>query len=92
MDFMLEHQAQFTVNFQKADERFKASESRLDRLERVLMLAIHAGQRERKETREKFNTLAEAMSKMAEAQTHTDQRLDALIDIIQEGRNGNGSK
>ncbi|MEJ7710246.1 MAG: hypothetical protein WKF84_10360 [Pyrinomonadaceae bacterium] len=68
------------------------------------MLAIRAGQRERKDTREKFNTLvdaqvhtegalakmAEAQSKMAEAQTHTDQRLDALIDIIQEGRNSNG--
>lgn len=30
----------------------------------------------------------EAMARLAEAQTHTDQRLDALIDIVRESRNG----
>jgi hypothetical protein len=32
--------------------------------------------------------LAEAQAKLAEAQAHTDQRLDALIDIVRESRNG----
>jgi hypothetical protein len=32
--------------------------------------------------------LATAMTTLAEAQTHTDRRLDALIDIISEGRRG----
>lgn len=32
--------------------------------------------------------LAEAQVQLAEAQTHTEQRLDALIDIVREGRNG----
>jgi hypothetical protein len=32
--------------------------------------------------------LAEAHTKLAESQTHTDQRLDALIDIVRELRNG----
>jgi chromosome segregation ATPase len=32
--------------------------------------------------------LTEAQIKLAEAQAHTDQRLDALIDIVREGRNG----
>lgn len=61
-----------------ADGQQKAN-ARIDRLEHVLMLAIRAGQRERKETREKFNTLVEAqartesaLAKMAEAQAHTD--------------------
>jgi hypothetical protein len=30
----------------------------------------------------------ESMIRLAEAQTHTDQRLDALIDIVRESRNG----
>lgn len=90
MDFILEQQAQFTVDMEALKATDERAVRRLDRLERVLTLAIRAGQRERKETREKFNALAEAMSKMAEAQAHTDGRLDALIDIIQQGRNGNG--
>ena len=30
----------------------------------------------------------EALTRLAEAQAHTDQRLDALIDIVRELRNG----
>ncbi|MEJ7710508.1 MAG: hypothetical protein WKF84_11730 [Pyrinomonadaceae bacterium] len=59
-DVVADFLASLATGQQKADER-------IVRLERVLMLAIRAGQRERKDTREKFNTLAEAMSKMAEA-------------------------
>lgn len=33
--------------------------------------------------------LAERMSELAAAQAHTDKRLDALIDIVGEGRGGN---
>jgi uncharacterized protein YdgA (DUF945 family) len=32
--------------------------------------------------------LAEAHTKLAESQAHADKRLDALIDIVREGRNG----
>jgi chromosome segregation ATPase len=32
--------------------------------------------------------LAESQAKLAESQTHTDRRLDALIDIVRELRNG----
>ncbi|HEX8494439.1 MAG TPA: hypothetical protein VF658_16465 [Pyrinomonadaceae bacterium] len=37
---------------------------------------------------ERFALLAEAQRELAESQAHTGQRLDALIDIIREGRNG----
>jgi hypothetical protein len=30
----------------------------------------------------------ERFAQLAESQSHTDRRLDALIDIIREGRNG----
>jgi len=36
----------------------------------------------------RFANVAEAQIELAESQMHTDRRLDALIDIIKEGRNG----
>jgi hypothetical protein len=102
-DIVAEHLATLAVNQQKADERMakadarmEKSDARMDRLERVLKLAIRSYRRERKETREKINILIaaqthmdEALARLAEAQAHTDKRLDALIDIVRDNRNGN---
>jgi len=106
-DVVAGHLATLAVNQQKAeeraakaDERAAKADTRLDRLERVLSLAIRANQRERKETRDKINALIDAqthteesLAKLAQAQSslveslgHTDKRVDALIDIIREGR------
>jgi hypothetical protein len=40
---------------------------------------------------EKFRRNEERFGRLAEAQAHTDQRLDALIEIVREGRNGRAS-
>ena len=40
---------------------------------------------------ERFAKLAQAQTELAESQTHTDRRLDALIDIVKQGRNGKSS-
>ena len=87
-DTVADHLATLAVSQQKSDER-------VNRLERVLTLALRAGQRERKDTREKFSALVdaqthteEALAKLAESQQHTDERLNALIDIVSEGRDG----
>ncbi|HEV2829531.1 MAG TPA: hypothetical protein VGW76_18175 [Pyrinomonadaceae bacterium] len=37
---------------------------------------------------ERFAKLAQAQTELAESQAHGDRRLDALIDIVKEGRNG----
>jgi hypothetical protein len=37
---------------------------------------------------ERFAKLAQAQTELAESQTHTDHRLDALIQILKESRNG----
>ena len=77
-------------------------EQRLDRLERIAKLFVKAGLRARSEFRKqneillyaqmrneaKFEQNEERFARLAESQIHTDQRLDALIDIIQK-RNGN---
>ena len=37
---------------------------------------------------ERFAKLAHVQTELAESQVHTHRRLDALIDIVKEGRNG----
>ena len=37
---------------------------------------------------ERFQKRADAQIELAESQAHTDRRLDALIDIVKNGRNG----
>ncbi len=37
---------------------------------------------------ERFAKLVKAQTELSESQAHTGRRLDALIDIIKEGRNG----
>lgn len=101
MDFIVEQQAQFSVNQQKSDEH-------ISRLERIVKLMVNAGRRTRghiREMDERFEqrfaklidaltTLAESQRRLAESQTrteasitHTDSRLDALIDIVRNRRN-----
>ena len=76
-------------------------EQRFDRLERIVRLMIKAGLRARRQSREqdeKIDILIngqikndERFAQLAESQAHTDRRLDVLIDIIREGRNGKSS-
>jgi len=77
------------------------SEQRLDRLERIAKLFAKAGLRARSQFTKQHEILLDAQmrnearfaqneerfARLAESQIHTDQRLDALIDIIREGRN-----
>jgi uncharacterized protein YigA (DUF484 family) len=81
------------------------SEQRLDRLERIAKLLVNAGVRARRQLRQqidvlmdaqmrneaRFARLTDAQIRLTDSQIHTDQRLDALIDIIREGRHGNSS-
>lgn len=85
MDFIILQQAQFAANMQMLQEADARASKRIDRLERVLKFAVRAGLRERRESREKMNALIDAQHRMADAQTHSDQRLDALIDFVQGG-------
>jgi len=98
MDFIIAQQAKFSANIEKHDDR-------LGRLERIVKLMARAGLRARRQMREqdqrfdqRFAGVTEALKTLAEAQTrtetsiaHTDKRLDALIDIVREQRNGRSS-
>jgi hypothetical protein len=95
MDFIVAQQAKHSVAIdkliesqRKAELRFERDEFRLDRDERILKLVISAGRRERRTRSEADERLTKALAVLAESQAHTDNRLDALIDIVQQQRNG----
>ena len=77
-------------------------EQKLDRLERIVKLFVKAGLRARREMRDldqKISIIVDAQianeerfARLAESQTHTDKRLDALIDIVRASHNGNPPK
>lgn len=76
----------------------KKPEERLDRLERIAKLLVRAGLRARREMRSQDDKITimidaqikneERFAELAKSQKHTNRRLDALIDIVKEGRNG----
>jgi pyruvate-formate lyase len=82
----------------KAEERI----DRLERIARLLVRAGLRARRELRQqddkitimidaqikNEERFAKLAQAQTELAESQTNTDRRLDALIAILKEGRNG----
>lgn len=88
MDFILQTQAQLTVNDQTHD-------GRLSRLERIAGLMVGAGLRERKTRSAEDQRLTKALTELAEQHkrteasiAHTDKRLDALVDIVRRQHNG----
>ena len=83
MDFLVEHQARFAVNQEKADER-------LTRLENIVANS-YVDMRDRYNTlvgaqlksEEKIAAVAEAQRRAAEAQANTDERLNTLINAVE---------
>lgn len=74
------------------------NEERVDRLERIAKLLVRAGLRARREMRQQDDKITimmdaqikneERFAELAESQKLTNRRLDALIEIVREGRNG----
>lgn len=111
MQFILEQQAQFSVDMDKAKERMAESDERLARIEAIQentarrMEEIqentarqmeemqenttrqieHLG-RALVELTEAHTRTQEALGELAAAQRHSDQRLDALIDVVRGDR------
>jgi chromosome segregation ATPase len=104
IQFILEQQAQFSVNMAKTEESISAlsaAQSRTD--ETVSRLALEVEQLttqvkqitvQVKQTSEQLEQnsrqqahINEVVAVIADSQQHTDERLNALIDIVQ-GRNG----
>ncbi|HMF55628.1 MAG TPA: hypothetical protein VK619_04660 [Pyrinomonadaceae bacterium] len=99
MEFIIDQQAHFSADIQQlkelhmhAEVRLTKAEERMTRLENIVVrFANHTEERlvtltERMESG--FAVVNEKMAALAESQSHTDRRLDTLIDIIMQERNG----
>ncbi len=84
MDFIVAQQAQFTVNMELMRERvddLREAQVRTDAT--VAQLAQQVSYIATQQAH-----INEVVAVIADAQQHTDERLSALIDIVNEGRNG----
>jgi len=77
VQFILEQQAQFSVNM----EALRESQARTDQT--VQALATQVEQMARQQAH-----INEVVAVIADAQQHTDERLNALINIVQGQRDG----
>ncbi len=95
IDFIVDQQVKNSVRIErlieaheKAERRLDRDEYKLDRLERIMKLMIRAGRRERQTRSEADERLTNALAGLAQSMTHIDSRLDALINIVMQQKNG----
>jgi septal ring factor EnvC (AmiA/AmiB activator) len=81
MEFIIKQQESFSEKLERMRE---LHEERLGQLERAAVNLYNTVDELGKTQR----VLTVKMIELAEAQAHTDQRLSALIDIIEQGRGG----
>ena len=84
MEFIIKQQEGFAEGMVQLRESHAKGEARLSRLE-AAFVNLHNTVTEIGKAQK---DLAERMTELTESQTHTDQRINVLIDILQEGRNG----
>jgi acetolactate synthase small subunit len=77
MDFILEQQAQFSINI----ESLREAQARTDAAIAQLTTQVQSIARQQEQ-------INEVVAVIADAQQHTDERLNALIDVVEKGRNG----
>lgn len=106
MEFIVNQQAQFAANIQIHEERLTRLEGAVTKLESTVAslaqvlrdVVEHFDARtarleeSHRETEEVVRRLGEKLDRLAESQAHTDRRLDALIDIIRQEREGRNGK
>ncbi|MDQ3687499.1 MAG: hypothetical protein M3430_18140 [Acidobacteriota bacterium] len=84
MEFIIRQQEGFAEGMVQLRESHAKGEARLSRLEAAFVNLYNTVTEIGKAQKE----LTERMADLAESQTHTDQRLNVLIDILEQGRNG----
>src|SRR5437764_12473455 len=88
MEFIIKQQESLSDRMGQMLELHAQSEKRISRLETATVHLYNATTELSKAQKELTEKLTEKMVELAEAQVHTDQRLNVLINIIEQGRNG----
>lgn len=84
MGFIIKQQESFSENMEQLRESHTKGEARLSRLEAAFVNLYNTVTEIGKAQKE----LTGKVSELVESQVHTDQRLNVLIDILNENRNG----
>ncbi len=79
-DLVADQLATVTTNLQRVEEVQARDRTRLDRLERVVKMALRVGLRERRDTREKINALIDSQIRLEQAMLESRTQTNALID------------
>ncbi|HZP00332.1 MAG TPA: hypothetical protein VFD30_08550 [Terriglobia bacterium] len=83
IEFILQMQAQFATNIGKLETNMARSETNIDNL-RVVVADLAGVVRESiRLSDERFTRLDDRLTKLAEAQKTTDERLNALISVVE---------
>ncbi len=91
MEFILNNQAQFTVDIQKIQESHKEAEKRVGALERVSLNLYNASVEQGKNIAQ----LSVEVGQLRESQKETDERLNAVILMVEKflgSQNGDSKK
>lgn len=98
IEFIVNQQAQFSADIIELKELHVKAEARMTNLENVVLRLVDVVETGFSTLTDRMNDLVTAqtlldtrMAELAESQTHTDQRFNALVDIVREGRNGKGT-
>ena len=84
MEFIIKQQESFAEGMERMRRSQEMAEERIGQLETAAIHLYNAVTDLNKSQKD----LAVKMTELAEAQAHTDQRLNVLIDIIEQGRGG----
>jgi hypothetical protein len=84
MEFIIKQQESFAEGMERMRESHERAEERTGKLETAFVSLFNIVADIAKAQKE----LTVKMTELAEAQAHTDQRLNVIIDIIEQGRNG----
>ena len=84
MEFIIKRQESFAEGMEQMRELHAQAEGRISQLEVAALNLYNTVDKLGKAQ----DRLTEKMTELAEAQAHTDQRVNALIDILDQRRNG----
>ena len=90
MEFVLNQQARFAEGMEQLRESHAQAEKRISNLETGFVNIVNAVAditKIQQALAERVTQLAADIAELREAQAHTDQRVNALIDIIERWRN-----
>jgi peptidoglycan hydrolase CwlO-like protein len=88
MEFIIKRQESFAEGMEQLRDSHAQSEKRISQLETAAVHLFNANT----DLNKAHKALADRMAELAEAQAHTDRRVNALIDLIEDQRRNGRSQ